>query len=227
MSSISLLLADDHNLIRNGICALLKLEPDFKILGEATSGREAVSLAEKLSPDVAIMDIAMPLLNGVEATRQMLRVRPETKVIILSAYEDDAHIESALGAGASAYLLKLSSASEICRAVREVHQGNAYFSPTIAERLRMKSIPDLNEGKTTPTTPQLTSRETEVLQLIAEGFSNKQIASEINISIKTVEKHRQTLMGKLKLHCTADLTRHAAQKGFIEAEPAKRIFTTV
>src|SRR6185437_9443924 len=106
------------------------------------------------------MDIAMPLLNGVEATRQMLRVRPETKVIILSAYEDDAHIESALGAGASAYLLKLSSASEICRAVREVHQGNAYFSPTIAERLRMKSIPDLNEGKTTPTTPQLTSRET-------------------------------------------------------------------
>ena len=143
MSPITLLLADDHNLIRSGLCALLKLEPDFQIVGEAITGREAVNLAAKLSPDIVIMDLAMPLLNGVEATRQLLRARPETKVIVLSAYEDDIHLEAVLGAGASAYLLKHTAASEICRAVREVHKGNAYFSPTIATKLREKSLSQL------------------------------------------------------------------------------------
>jgi DNA-binding NarL/FixJ family response regulator len=227
MSFIKLLVADDHNLIRNGLCALLKLEPDFQVVGEATSGREAVSMAEKLSPHVVIMDLAMPLLNGVEATRQLLRAQPDTKVIVLSAYDDDGHVEAVLGAGASAYLLKITSATEISRAVREVYKGNAYFSPTIAERLRTKSAEKLKCGEATPLAPQLTSRETEVWQLIAEGFSNKQIASELSVSVKTVEKHRQSLMAKLNIHCTADLTRHAARKGIIEAGSAKRIFSKV
>lgn len=221
MSSISLLVADDHNIIRSGICALLKNEPDFNIVGEATSGRAAVTLAMQLSPNVLIMDIAMPLLNGVEATRQVLRECASTRVIILSAYEDDVHIEAVMAAGAAAYLLKNTAAAEICEAVREVHKGNAYFSPTVAERLRAKSISKLEQPavKKEP----LTFRESEVLQLIAEGFSNKQIASELNISIKTIEKHRQSLMAKLNIHCIAGLTRHAAASGVIDAVPIKPI----
>ena len=223
MSPITLLLADDHNLIRTGLCALLKNEPDFQIVGEATTGREAVNLAAKLSPNILIMDLAMPLLNGVEATRQVVRNCPSTKVIVLSAYDDDAHVEAVLGAGAAAYLLKITAAAEISRAVREVHKGNAYFSPTIAERLRTKSVSKLEKPREGAKTPPLTSREAEVLQLIAEGFSNKQIAGELNISIKTIEKHRQSLMAKLGIHNIAGLTRHAAGNGVIEAGSSRNM----
>lgn len=223
MSSISLLVADDHNIIRSGLCALLKNEPDFNIVGEATSGRAAVTLAVQLSPNILIMDIAMPLLNGVEATRQVVRECPSTKVIVLSAYDDDQHIEAVMAVGAAAYLLKHTAAAEICQAVREVHKGNAYFSPTVAERLRAKSISKLEQPSARARTEPLTFREAEVLQLIAEGFSNKQIAGELNISIKTIEKHRQSLMTKLNIHCIAGLTRHAAANGVIEAAPMKPI----
>ena len=223
MSAITLLVADDHNIIRSGICALLKNEPDFEIVGEATSGRAAVALAVKLSPDILITDLAMPLLNGVEATRQVVRDCPSTKVIVLSAYDDDIHIEAAMAIGAAAYLLKHTAAAEICQAVREVHQGNAYFSPTVAERLRAKSISKLEQPSQKAKSEPLTLRESEVLQLIAEGFSNKQIASELNISIKTIEKHRQSLMAKLNIHCIAGLTRHAAANGVIESAPIKPI----
>ena len=226
MSLITILLADDHNLIRSGLCALLKIESDFQIVGEAKSGREAVTMAEKLSPNILIMDIAMPLLNGIEATRQVFKICPETKVIILSAYDDDAHVEAVLGASASAYLLKHTASAEICRAVREVHKGNAYFSPSIAERLRAKSMSRLEQLGSVSKNPELTTREAEVLQLVAESFSNKQIADELCVSIKTVEKHRQSLMSKLDIHCTADLTRHAAKMGIIEAGSAKRIFAS-
>lgn len=222
MPAISLLVADDHNVIRSGLCALLKNEPGFEIVGEATSGRAAVTLAVKLSPNILIMDIAMPLLNGVEATRQIVRDCSSTKVIVLSAYDDDIHIEAVMAAGAAAYLLKHTAAAEICQAVREVHKGNAYFSPTVAERLRAKSISKLEQPRDTRR-ESLTMRESEVLQLIAEGFSNKQIAGELNISIKTIEKHRQSLMAKLDIHCTAGLTRHAAANGIIEAAPIKPI----
>lgn len=223
MSSISLLVADDHNIIRSGLCALLKNEPDFNIVGEATSGRAAVTLAVQLSPNILIMDIAMPLLNGVEATRQVVRECPSTKVIVLSAYDDDQHIEAVMAVGAAAYLLKHTAAAEICQAVREVHKGNAYFSPAVAERLRAKSISKLEQPSARARTEPLTFREAEVLQLIAEGFSNKQIAGELNISIKTIEKHRQSLMTKLNIHCVAGLTRHAAANGVIEAAPMKPI----
>jgi len=224
MSTISLLVADDHNIIRSGLCALLKNEPDFQIVGEANSGRAAVTLALQLSPNILIMDLAMPLLNGVEATRQVVRECCSTKIIVLSAYDDDVHIESVMAAGAAAYLLKHTAPAEICRAVREVHKGNAYFSPIVAERLRAKSISKLEQSRDHAKREPLTTREAEVLQLIAEGFSNKQIAAELNISIKTIEKHRQSLMAKLKIHCIAGLTRHAAEYGIIEAGPTERIF---
>lgn len=225
MPTISLLVADDHNIIRSGLCALLKNEPDFNIVGEATSGRAAVTLAMQLSPNILIMDIAMPLLNGVEATRQVLRECSSTRVIVLSAFDDDVHIEAVMAAGASAYLLKQTAAAEICEAVREVHKGNAYFSPTVAERLRAKSISKLEQPAKTRKEP-LTFRESEVLQLIAEGFSNKQIAGELNISIKTIEKHRQSLMAKLNIHCVAGLTRHAAANGVIDAAPIKPVLAS-
>jgi DNA-binding NarL/FixJ family response regulator len=226
MLPITILLADDHKLIRSGLCALLKNEPDFQIVGEANSGREAVQLAIKLSPNILIMDIAMPLLNGMEATRQVVHNCPDTRVIVLSAYDDDAHIEAVLGAGASAYLLKLTAAAELGNAVREVHKGNAYFSPTVAERLRAKSVAKLEQPLQSFRKPSLTSREAEVLQLIAEGFINKQIADELKISIKTIEKHRQSLMDKLDIHSIAGLTRHAAGNGVIEAASARKILVT-
>jgi DNA-binding NarL/FixJ family response regulator len=224
MSSITLLVADDHTIIRNGICALLKNEPGFQIIGEAKSGREAVSLVRQLSPNVLIMDIAMPLLNGAEATRQITEESPNTKVIILSSYQDEVHIEASMSAGAAGYLLKATAASEIIEAVREVHKGNAYFSPVSAEKLRAQSISRIGSPKPDPV-KSLTTREAEVFQLVAEGFSNKQIAGELNISIKTVEKHRQSLMGKLNVHCTAGLTRHAANSGIIETLSSKEILS--
>lgn len=225
MSSIKLLVADDHSIIRSGICALLKNEPDFQIVGEAKTGREAVLLAIQLSPDVLIMDLAMPLLNGMEATRQIARECPHTKVIVLSAYEDDAHMESSVASGAAGYLLKVTAAADIVQAVREVHKGNAYFSPLVAERLRARSMSRVGSVKPDPA-KSLTTREAEVLQLIAEGFINKQIADELSISIKTVEKHRQSLMDKLNIRCTADLTRHAAHAGIIELRPTKEILAS-
>jgi DNA-binding NarL/FixJ family response regulator len=226
MLPITLLLADDHKLIRSGLCALLKNEPDFQVVGEANTGREAVQLATELSPNILIMDIAMPLLNGMEATRQVVKNCPDTKVIVLSAYDDDAHVEAVLGAGASAYLLKLTAAAELSRAVREVHKGNAYFSPSVAERLRAKSVAKLGQPQQSSKQPSLTSREAEVLQLVAEGFINKQIADQLKVSIKTIEKHRQSLMNKLDIHSIAGLTRHAAGNGVIEAESAKKILTS-
>jgi DNA-binding NarL/FixJ family response regulator len=224
MSQIKLLVADDHTIIRNGICALLKNEPDFQIVGEAKTGREAVRMSIELSPDILIMDLAMPLLNGMEATRQVVHECPDIKIIVLSAYQDDAHMEASIAAGAAGYLLKASAAADIVQAVKEVHKGNAYFSPLVAERLFAKSVSRVGVANSAPAT-SLTIREAEVLQLIAEGFINKQIADELNISIKTVEKHRQSLMGKLNIHCTADLTRHAARAGVIELQPSKEIFS--
>ncbi len=224
MSKITLLLVDDHNVVRYGLRALLSSEPDFEIVGEAASGREAIALTEQLKPNVVVMDLAMPLLNGMEATRQITRASPSAKVIVLSAYYDDQHIERALAVDAAAYLLKQTAATDLIRAVREVHKGNAYFSPAIAERLREKRCTsyDYPEGQPAPA-PQLSVREAEVVQLIAEGFLNKQIADELNLSVKTVEKHRQSAMRKLNLHCIADLVRHAAERGVIETRSLKAI----
>lgn len=217
MPNINVLLVDDHNIVRQGLKALLNAEGDISVLAEAQTGREAVNLTEKLHPDVVIMDLAMPLLNGWEATRQILKAMPTAKVVVLSTYDDDEHVQQAIGAGAAAYLIKQTAAAELAKAIREVKKGNAYFSPAIAQRLREKTCQPL-EASNAPKSPnvELTLREAEVLQLIAEGFANKQIAAELGLSVKTVEKHRQQVMNKLDIHDTAGLVRHAAAKGIIE-----------
>jgi len=219
--SISVLLVDDHNIVRQGLKALLTSEPDIHVVAEAQTGREAVQIAGKIHPEVVIMDLAMPLLNGWEATRQILKVAPSAKILVLSTYDGIDHVQQAIASGAAAYLMKQTAASDLVKAIREVRKGNAYFSPEIAERLRERTYQGSAEAKPQPVPDvELTLREAEVLQLIAEGFANKQIAAELGLSVKTVEKHRQQVMNKLNIHDTASLVRHAAAKGIIEANLA-------
>lgn len=223
MHKITVLLADDHIVVRQGLRALLIAEEDIDIVGEADNGRQAVQLARTLMPEVVVMDIAMPVLNGLEATRQILRALPHTRVLILSSYSDDEYVQQLTEAGASGYLVKQTAANDLLKAIREAHKGNAFFSPAIAKRLRDQCRDAFVGGQTLKhRTDYLTTREAEVLQLIAEGRANKQIAAELCISIKTVEKHRQQVMNKLGIHDVAGLTRHAIAKGIIESSAGLR-----
>ena len=215
---ITVLLAEDHAIVRQGLCALLNADGHFKMVGEARTGREAVEKALALRPDVILMDIAMPVLNGLEATRQILAANPAAKVIILSAHSDDEYIERLTAVGAAGFLEKQTSADVLTKAIREVAKGNNFFSPSIAKRLsNTQSKPRDRDGLLKANATRLTSRESEVLQLVAEGSANKQVAAELGISIKTVEKHRQHLMDKLNIHDTAGLTRYAISAGVIES----------
>jgi len=186
------------------------------VVGEAQTGRQAVAVAKKLRPAVVVMDIAMPLLNGLEATRQIRHAVPGTKVLILSAHSDDAYVEQAIAFGAAGYLIKQTSSHDLSQAIREVQQGHTFFSPAILKRLHAQKLP-ANGKLLRQRVARLTSRELEVLQLIAEGEPNKQVAGELGISIKTVEKHRQSLMQKLNIHDVAGLTRYAIGAGIIES----------
>lgn len=218
MKKITVLLAEDHMIVREGFRKMLELENDFEIVGEAQDGRKALALAKKFHPDVVLMDIAMPLLNGLEAARQLRKELPATKVLMLSAHSDDAYVESATEAGAVGFLLKQTSAHEVCRALREVHAGKTFFSPSVSQRMNRLNPPTSSRAGIRGRKPiQLTARETEVLQLVAEGNANKQIAAELGIGIKTVEKHREHLMEKLDIHDTAGLTRYAISTGVIES----------
>jgi DNA-binding NarL/FixJ family response regulator len=218
MKRITVLLAEDHTIVREGFRKMLELEPDMEVVGEAQDGRQAFALAKKLRPDVVLMDIAMPLLNGLEATRQVLRAVPATKVLMLSAHSDDAYVKNAAEAGAVGFLLKQTSAHEVCRAIREVHKGKTFFSPSVSKRFDRLNPPSTDRAGTAhKKLVQLTSREMEVLQLIAEGKANKESAVELGIGIKTVEKHREHLMEKLDIHDTAGLTRYAIGAGIIES----------
>ena len=220
VNPVTVLLAEDHMIVREGLIALLKLEKDIAVVGEAENGRVAVEQTRLLRPEVVVMDIAMPLLNGLEATRQILQASPETKVLVLSAHSDDAYVEMVMALGAFGYLVKQSAAHVLPEAIREAHKGNTYFSPTIARRrnqLRQKSqARGTVRNSKTEATP-LSPRELEVLQLIAEGKTNKESADELRISFKTVEKHRQSLMEKLNIHDTAGLTRYAIAARIIES----------
>jgi DNA-binding NarL/FixJ family response regulator len=196
---------------------LLEAEGDFEVVGEAETGRQAVQLAKTLRPDVVVMDIAMPLLNGMEATRRIVKDVPATRVLILSAHGDDEYIRQVVLLGAAGYLVKQTSADVLGRAIQEIQKGNTFFSPSIATRLHSLSLDSPEGRETIKKIPGLSSREMEVLQLIAEGKANKQVAGELGISIKTVEKHRQHLMHKLDLHDTAGITRYAIAAGIIES----------
>jgi len=215
---VTVLLADDHAMMREGLRALLTAAGNFQIVGEASNGREAVDLVRTLRPAVVLLDIAMPVLNGLEATRQMLVAFPAVKVIVLSALNDDESVESLSVAGAMGFIEKQTSGSVVSQAIREVLAGKTFFSPAIVRRLGPNLSKLRERNGSFRTRPQLTSRETEVLQLVAEGWANKQIAAELHRSVKTVEKHRQNLMNKLNIHETAGLTRHAISVGVIESK---------
>lgn len=204
-------------LVREGLRMLLKLEKDLQIVGEAQDGRQAVALVKKLRPAVVLMDIAMPLLNGLEATRQIRKDCPDTKVLILSAQGHAAFVKQVTEIGAAGFLLKHTSSTVLAKAIREVQKGNTFFSPEIAKQLQARDQNSLDrEGQRKPKSNHLSSREMEVLQLIAEGQPNKQVAAELGVSFKTVDKHRQHLMSKLNIHDVAGLTRYAIAEGIIE-----------
>jgi DNA-binding NarL/FixJ family response regulator len=214
---ITILLAEDHIIVRQGLRALLEAEPDFRIVAEAQSGREAVELARRLRPAIVVMDIAMPILNGAQATRQILKAVPATRVLILSAYAADTYIEQVIAAGAAGYLLKQSSLADLAHAIRRVQAGSTFFSPAISKRLRAgQRQPPARRAAARKELVRLSPRELEVLQLVAEGDASKKVAAELGISVKTVEKHRHNLMQKLDLFHTAGLTRYAIAQGIIE-----------
>jgi DNA-binding NarL/FixJ family response regulator len=222
---ITVLLAEDHTVVRAGFRKLLELEDDFEVVGEAEDGRQAVAMVKKLHPAVVVMDIAMPVLNGLEATRQILKAVPSTRILILTAHNDDAYVKSATESGAVGFLLKQASARVLSEGIREVNKGHTFFGPFIAKLLPERERKSLDRaGRSKPRKGRLTSREMEVLQLIAEGKANKQIAAELGIGMKTVERHREHIMEKLNIHGTARLTRHAVSAGIIESIVQLTIF---
>ena len=218
MKKITVLLSDDHTIVREGLRMLLEKEADIHVVGEAADGHQAVREAKRLKPDVVVLDLSMPLLNGLEAARQIAKEVPSARILILSAYTDDAYVEDAVKAGAAGYLVKQTAGHDLLRAVREVASGNAFFSPSVARRMLKQWQEKFPNGKPVKAKAlALTSRQMEVLQLIAEGHATKQIAGLLSLSIKTVEKHRQDLMNTLNIHNIASLTRYAVSSGVVES----------
>ncbi|MFB3779305.1 MAG: response regulator [Bryobacteraceae bacterium] len=215
MSAVRVLLADDHGLVRRGLHYLLERSQGFQVVGEASDGREAVKMSEELGPDVVVMDIAMPNLNGIEATSQIVKKNPAVGVIILSMHSDESYLVRALSAGAKGYLLKDSAEADLIRAVRAVSQGRPFFSTAIAESLLEDYMRRLKQHNLTDSYDLLTDREKEVLQLLAEGKSNKEVATLLDLSLYTVETHRSNLMQKLGLHNTAEIVLYAVRKKII------------
>jgi len=218
MDKTRVLLAEDHTIVRKGLRSLLDKETGIKVVEEAEDGREAILKTEELHPDVVVMDIAMPGLNGLEATRQIKKRFPDIKIIILTMHANEEYILQSLKAGASGYLVKKAAPVELISAINAVHKGNSFLSPSISRMVideyirRSKEISEGEEGF-----EQLTVREREVLQLIAEGRKTREIAELLYISIKTVETHRAHIMNKLDIHSTAELTRYAIRKGIISS----------
>src|SRR5512142_1438490 len=211
MSKIRILLADDHAMVRQGFRLILSSQTDLEIVGEAGNGREAVELAEKLRPDVVVMDVAMPELNGIEATRRLAENAPRTRVLALSMHKDSVYVREILKAGARGYLLKDSIDSDLIAAVRAVALGEGYLSPAVSDAV----LSDYRKHVTNPI-DMLSSREREVLQMIAEGKTNKEIAGVLNLSVYTVDAHRGRIMEKLNLHSINELVRFAVRNGLID-----------
>ncbi len=211
-----ILLADDHTIVRAGLRLLLEREPGFIVTGEAEDGRRAVELAESTKPDVVLMEVALPRLNGIEAARQMIARQPALRVLILSAHADESHVLRALKAGACGYLLKDSSESDLIRAIRTVREGKSFFSPAVSRTLLEEYVHQLRQRGVEDSYELLTNREREILQLLAEGQSNKDVANLLNLSLYTVETHRAHILDKLGLHGIPELILYAVRKGIIE-----------
>jgi DNA-binding NarL/FixJ family response regulator len=213
--AVRILLADDHGVVRKGLRFLLERQQGMEVVGEAGDGREAIRLAESLSPDIVIMDIAMPLLNGIDATAQIVKRDPRIGVIILSMHSDEDYLLSALNAGAKGYLLKDSAEVDLARAIQAVGRGTPFFSPEIAKTMLEDYMRFLQQRNLQDSYELLTEREKEVLQLLAEGKSNKEVATILDISVYTVDTHRMHLMQKLNLHNTAEIVLYAVRKKII------------
>jgi two-component system response regulator NreC len=213
---MKILLADDHNVLRKGLRRILEEQSDLEVVGEASDGREAVSLNNLLHPDIIVMDIAMPLMNGLEATRQILQRSSDVNVLILSMYSDENYVVQVLRAGARGYLLKDTAEEDLITAVRTVAKGQPFFSPKIAKLLLGDSMQRIRTEGVSDSYDLLTPREREVLQLIAEGKSNKEAAAALFVSTTTIETHRARIMDKLDLHSTADIVLYAVRKGIVQ-----------
>lgn len=215
MKPIRILLADDHTVVRKGLRLLLESHAGFQVIADAANGREAVALAEQHGPDVVVMDVAMPILNGIEAARQITAKSPQTSVVFLSMHSDESYVLKALKAGARGYLLKDSAEYDLINAVRAVSEGKAFFSPAISKMLVEDYMRQMQERAVEDTYDLLTTREREVLQLLAEGKNNKDVANLLNLSLYTVETHRSNIFQKLNLHSGAELILYAIRKGVI------------
>jgi len=215
MKKLRVLLADDHTVMRSGLRALLERQGKFEIVGEAENGREAVSLCSTLTPEIAVVDVGMPLLNGIEATKALLKASPSTGVVMLSMHSDESYVMRSLQAGARGYLLKDSAASDLLAAIEAVAQGKSFFSPSIRKLLAEDYVRVLQQKGEVDSYELLTMREREILQLLAEGQTNKEVAAALHISPYTVETHRSNILDKLGLHSGAELTLYAVRKGII------------
>lgn len=218
MGKVRLLLADDHRVFRAGLRALIAAQPDMEVVGEAATGEEAVAKAQALEPDLVLMDIAMPGMNGVEATRRIRSTCPKVQVLALTAHDNPEYFFSILQAEAAGYILKEASPEELFAAIRVAYKGEAYFYPSVARRLLNDYLRRVRTGEERETYDGLSPREREVLRLIAEGYSNREIAKQLVISVNTVEVHRSRLMQKLNLHNRAQLVKYAIRTGLIPLE---------
>lgn len=216
MKKVKLLVADDHKIFRQGIKKLLEEEPDLQVVGEASDGREAVKKATELKPDVILMDIAMANLNGLEATKQIKKVLPDVKVIMVTMHKNEEYVLHSFQVGASGFILKEGAVEELVSAIRSIHQNKSVLSPSISKTLIDAYLRKMETGKTETPFDLLTDREREVLQLIAEGYTNREVAKALFISVKTVEAHRAHIMQKLNIHEIAKLVKYAIQKGLVD-----------
>ncbi|MGO4884570.1 MAG: response regulator [Bryobacteraceae bacterium] len=215
MNTIRILLADDHRVVRKGLALLLESQPDFQVVAEASDGRQAVALADEHKPDIAVLDVAMPLLNGIEAARQIATRQPQTGIVFLSMHSDEGYVLKALKSGGKGYLLKDSAEYDLINAIRAVHDGKAFFSPAINKMLADEYMRQLRDSEVEDSYELLTTRERETLQLFAEARTPKEVATMLNLSLYTVETHRSNIFQKLNLHSTAELILYAVRKGVI------------
>jgi DNA-binding NarL/FixJ family response regulator len=215
VNPVRVLLADDHKLMRAGLRLVLEQQPEFTVVGEADDGRQAIAMAESLKPDVVVMDVAMPNLNGIEAAARIAQSHPTTHIVMLSMYSDEGYVLRALKAGAKAYLLKDSAEADLAAAIHAVMQGKSYFSPAVSRLLLDDYVRKLRRSGAEDSYDLLSPREREILQLVAEGKSNKEIATQLNLSVYTIETHRANLMEKLGLKGMPELILYAVRKGII------------